>query len=138
MVMQFRLKAASGPNTGKNYPLQNDTSIGSANDADLQLAHLLERHARIVVDAEAPRLEPAGAVEVNADPSARRPLRSGDGLRLGEHRFVLQAPGLRPPSVLQDVRPAPARTWLRWAIGLVAVGAAGAAGYYWLWPLLGN
>src|SRR5690625_5740627 len=83
-------------------------------------------------------LEPAGDVEVNGEPSARRPLRSGDELRLGEHRFVLQASGLRPPSVLQDVRPAPARTWLRWAIGLGAVGAAGAAGYYWLWPLLGS
>lgn len=138
MVMQFRLKAASGPNTGKNYPLQENTSIGSAEDADLQLADLLERHARIVFDGEVLMLEPAGDVEVNGEPSARRPLRSGDELRLGEHRFVLQAPGLRPPSVLQDVSPEPARAWLRWAIGLAAVGAAGAAGYYWLWPLLGG
>jgi pSer/pThr/pTyr-binding forkhead associated (FHA) protein len=133
--MQFRLKAASGPHTGKNFPIdQEDTSIGSAEDADISLDGLMERHARIVFDGETLMLEPAGKAWVNGEPVQRRPLKSGDEIRLGEHRFVLQAPGLRPPSVLKDAEPRKSRTWLWITLGFIAAGGAAAA-YYYLWPL---
>lgn len=133
--MQFRLKAASGPNTGKNFPLEEDTSIGSAVDADITLDGLMERHARIVYDGETLMLEPAGKAWVNGEAVQRRPLKSGDEIRLGEHRFVLQAPGLRPPSVLKDTEERPTRTWLWATIGVAVAAGAAAAAYYYLWPL---
>jgi pSer/pThr/pTyr-binding forkhead associated (FHA) protein len=129
--MQFRLKAASGPSTGQTFALEEDTSIGSAEDADIRLDDLMERHARIIYDGETLMLEPAGKAWVNGEPVERRPLKSGDEIRLGEHRFVLQAPGLRPPSVLRDAEPRKSRAWLWISLGVIAAGAAVAAYYYW-------
>ena len=131
--MQFRLKAASGPHTGRNFPLDEDTSIGSADSADIRLEGLMERHARIVYDGETLMLEPAGKAWVNGEPVQRRPLKSGDEIRLGEHRFVLQAPGLRPPSVLRDATPRKSRAWLWISMGVIAAGSAAAAAYLY-WP----
>lgn len=132
--MQFRLKAASGSITGQNFPLEEDTSIGSADDADIRLDGLMERHARIVYDGEILMLEPADKAWVNGEPVQRRPLKSGDELRLGEYRFVLQAPGLRPPSVLKDAEPQKSRAWLWISLAVIAVGGAAAAAYVY-WPL---
>jgi hypothetical protein len=80
-------------------------------------------------------LEPAGKAWVNGEAVQRRPLKSGDEIRLGEHRFVLQAPGLRPPSVLKETETKPSRTWLWAAIGVAAAAGAAAAAYYYFWPL---
>ena len=132
--MQFRLKAASGSITGQSFPLEEDTSIGSAEDADIHLDGLMERHARIVYDGEVLMLEPAGKAWVNGEPVQRRPLKSGDEIRLGEYRFVLQAPGLRPPSVLKDAEPRKSRAWLWITLGVIAAGGAAAAAYVY-WPL---
>jgi len=131
--MQFRLKAASGPKTGQNFPLDEDTSIGSADDADICLEGLMARHARIVFDGETLMLEPAGKAWVNGEPVGRRPLKSGDEIRLGECRFVLQAPGLRPPSVLKDTGPQKSRAWLWIGLGVIAAGGLAAAAYFY-WP----
>ena len=49
-------------------------------------------------------LEAVDQAWVNGEPVKRHPLKSGDEIRLGEQRFVLQAPGLRPPSVLNQTR----------------------------------
>jgi pSer/pThr/pTyr-binding forkhead associated (FHA) protein len=131
--MQFRLKAASGPNTGKNFPLEENTSIGSAGDADIRLEGLLDRHARIIYNGETLMLELAGKAWVNGEPVTRRPLQSGDEIRFGEHRFVLQAPGLRPPSVLKDAGPRKSRAWLWVSLGVIAAGGLAAAAYFY-WP----
>lgn len=130
--MQFRLKAASGPNTGKNFPLEEDTSIGSADDADIRLDGLLDRHARIIYNGETLMLELAGKAWVNGQPAQRQPLQSGDEIRFGEHRFVLQAPGLRPPSVLKDAGPRKSRAWIWISVGVIAAGGLAAAAYFYL------
>ncbi|QKK03216.1 MAG: FHA domain-containing protein [Pseudomonadota bacterium] len=131
--MQFRLKAASGPHTGQTFPLEQDTSIGSADDADIRLDDLMGRHLRIVYDGDTLMLEPAGKVWVNGEPVQRRPLKSGDEIRVGEHRFVLQAPGLRPPSVLRDAGPHRQRRGVWISLALIIAGALAAAAYfYWL------
>lgn len=132
--MQFRLKAASGPMTGQNFPLEDDTSIGSADDADICLDGLMERHARIVYDGETLMLEPTDKAWVNGEPVQRRLLKSGDEIRLGEYRFVLQAPGLRPPSVLKDAEPRKSRAWLWITLGVIAAGIAAGAYFYWSLP----
>jgi predicted component of type VI protein secretion system len=129
--MQFRLKGASGAITGQAFPLGEDTRIGSAAEAGVQIDGLSPDHARIVFDGEVLILEATGPAWVNGEPAERQALKSGDEIRLGEQRFVLQAPGLRPPSVLREVQDQPSRAGLWWALGLGAAAAA-AAGAYWL------
>lgn len=126
--MDFRLKGASGELTGQPFELAEETVIGSDETASIRLEGLNERHARIAYDGQVLTLESAGEAWVNGQPVSRQALKSGDEIRLGNHRFVLQAPGLRPPSVLA-AEPSSRRinpwTWV--AIG--AAAAAGAAGF---------
>jgi len=132
--MQFRLKGASGAITGQAFPLGKDTRIGSAEDAGVQVSGLSDDHARIVFDGETLTLEASGPAWVNGEPASKQALKSGDEIRLGEQRFVLQAPGLRPPSVLREVQDRPSRAGLWWALGLATTAAAAAA--YWYWFML--
>ena len=125
--MTFRLKAASGPNTGQTFNLADqDTAIGSVDGADIQLEGIESSHAHIRFDGETLMLEASYEAFVNGQPVARQPLKSGDEIRLGAHRFVLQAPGLRPPSVLQQTeqrQPISPWTW----VAIVGTGIAGFA-----------
>jgi hypothetical protein len=58
-------------------------------------------------------------------------LQLGDEIRIGPHRFLLQAPGLRPERVLEpDQAQSRGLHWAWWAVPLLA--AAGAAGWWWL------
>ena len=123
--MIFRLKAASGPHTGKTFDLSEDTAIGSADSADIRIDGLADAHARIIFDGQTLTLESAEESFVNGQLAPRRALQSGDEIRLGEHRFVLQAPGLRPPSVLQQTRPRPTISPWTW----VAMGAVAVSGF---------
>jgi len=128
--MQFRLKGASGEVTGRTFDLGSDTLIGSADQADVQIESLLERHARIVFENESLRLEAVDQAWINGQPARHQPLQSGDEIRLGTVRFVLQAPGLRPPSVLGQVAPPRSRNTLRWVLAAAAVALAAAV--WWL------
>lgn len=130
--MTFRLKAASGGITGQTFDLDERTTIGSAGNADIRLEGLDEKHAIIVYDDEILTLSgvPGSGVWVNGEPVTSRPLRSGDEIRLGEYRFVLQAPGLRPPSVLRDK---PARRFGKrsWAVmAIIAAAVVATIAYY--------
>lgn len=123
--MTFRLKAASGPHTGQTFDLdESDTAIGSADGADVSIDGLLEQHARITFDGDVLMLEAADQAWVNGEPVTRQPLKSGDEIRLGEYRFVLQAPGLRPPSVLREVEQRPGINPWTW-VAIAAVAASG-------------
>lgn len=129
--MKYRLKGASGPLTGRTFDIGNGLAIGSAEGADLRDSALESAHARIVVVDEGLVLEADGPSEVNGEAVQRKALESGDELRFGTLRFVLQAPGLKPARVLDD-EPAPARGWLHWAVGAAGAAAAAAAGWWWL------
>ena len=128
--MTYRLKAASGPLTGKTFDLGEDTLIGSDPQADIRSDDLLPRHARIVHEDETLMLESSGQTWVNGQSVERKPLESGDELRLNTIRFVLQAPGLKPARVL-DQAPAPSGPsgWI-WVAVPVALGVA--ALVWWL------
>ncbi|MEN1727388.1 MAG: FHA domain-containing protein [Pseudomonadota bacterium] len=132
--MQFRLKGASGAMTGQAFPLSDDTLIGSGADAGVRIEGLGAAHARIVFDGEMLTLDASGPAWINGEPAERQALKSGDEIRLGEQRFVLQAPGLRPPSVLREVQEQPSRTGLWIAIGLAAAAAA-ASGYWYFFMM---
>ncbi len=125
--MKFRLKAASGPLTGQTFDLADaETAIGSDADAHIRIDGLRAGHASIRFDGETLILEAADQAWLNGQPVARQALKSGDEIRLGEHRFVLQAPGLRPPSVLQQTERPGISPWTWVAIGLVALSGIAA------------
>lgn len=119
--MTFRLKAASGPRTGETFDLADDTLIGSGDANQIRLDGLEGEHARIRFDGERLTLEARAETHVNGQSVHTRALKSGDEIRLGPNRFVLQAPGLRPPSVLAETRQPGVSPWTWVAIGVVAV-----------------
>lgn len=119
--MTFRLKAASGPRTGEHFDLADDTLIGSASDNQIRIEGLEGEHARIRFDGQTLTLEARAETHVNGQPIHTRALKSGDEIRLGANRFVLQAPGLRPPSVLAETPRPGVSPWTWVVIGAVAV-----------------
>ena len=129
--MTFRLKAASGALTGQTFDLDEETSIGSDEAADIRCEGLLPHHARIIHKDETLMLESAGDTWVNGQPTDHQPLQSGDELRLNRVRFVLQAPGLKPSRVLDQVEREPG---INWKAGLIAalIALGGAAAIWWL------
>ncbi|MBY6203732.1 FHA domain-containing protein [Halomonas denitrificans] len=130
--MNYRLKGASGPMTGRTFDIGDGLTIGSAPDADIRDAALESRHARIRVDDDALVLEADGPVEVNGEAVRRRALESGDELRIATLRFVLQAPGLKPARVLEPVEAAGSGGRWGWLLAAGAAAAAGAAGWWFL------
>ena len=133
--MQFRLKGASGDITGQAFNLGDNTVVGSNPDSEVQIQGLGKNHARITFDGERLVLEASEPAWVNGEPVERQALKSGDEIRLGEQRFVLQAPGLRPPSVLRDVQEQKASKVGLWVVLALGAGAA-AAGAYWYFVVL--
>lgn len=119
--MSFRLKAASGPSTGQTFDLSDDTLIGSDDNNQIRLDGLEGRHARIRFDGERLTLEATAETHVNGAAVHTRALKSGDEIRLGPNRFVLQAPGLRPPSVLAETARPRVNPWTWVVVGVVAL-----------------
>lgn len=135
----FRLKGASGPVINQSFPLGERTVIGRADDCDLRLDQdgVAPRHAEITASEGGlalARLDPAHEVLVNGEAVERAALASGDEIRIGACRFVLQAPGLRPEKVLTPAATRPRRPWLPWLIVGGLLAAAGAAWYAGLLP----
>jgi hypothetical protein len=128
--MKFRLKAASGPHTGQAFELSEQTAIGSDQAAQIRIEGLGQMHAQIIFDGQVLTLEASESTYVNGEPVTRRALKSGDELRFGEHRFVLQAPGLRPPSVLGQVEQRRVNPWTWVVIGAVALSGLAAVGVF--------
>jgi len=119
--MTFRLKAASGPRTGETFDLADDTLIGSAEANQIRIDGLEGEHARIRFDGERLTVEARAETHVNGEAVHTRALKSGDEIRLGPNRFVLQAPGLRPPSVLAETARPRISPWTWVAVGVAAV-----------------
>ncbi|MCA1778460.1 MAG: FHA domain-containing protein [Xanthomonadaceae bacterium] len=132
--MKFRLKAASGAQTGQTFELGERTRIGSAPEVDIRIEGLASEHAVIVALDDGLVIEASADTRVNGESVSRRALQSGDELRFGTAGFVLQAPGLKPVRVLDQTRNRSSAAW-KW---LVATGLmAGAAGLSW-WFLYGS
>lgn len=129
--MQYRLKSASGALTGQTFDLGESTRLGSAEDADLHLDGLDAEHARIVRRDGGLVLEASGDARVNGEPARATALQSGDEIQLGTARFVLQAPGLKPARVLDQVPAQRSSSW-KWLAAAGLAAAAGAAGWWFL------
>jgi len=82
-------------------------------------------------DGERLTLDAKAETHVNGESVTKKALQSGDEIRLGPNRFVLQAPGLRPPSVLSEPETSRMAPWAWIAIGLgVAGGVAAVAAFF--------
>ncbi|MDT8409851.1 MAG: FHA domain-containing protein [Wenzhouxiangellaceae bacterium] len=132
--MNYRLKAASGAVTGQAFDLGDETLIGSDAAADIRLDALDAQHARIVQRDGALLLESYGDTAVNGEAVRQQALQSGDELRLGTVRFVLQAPGLKPARVLDRVPESPQGRWKWIAVAALAAAAGGVAWWFLAGP----
>lgn len=129
----YKLKGTSGSVVNQSFPLSDTFVLGAADDCDVQIQEpgVAQHHAAIkLVDGNALRLSDLGSRHgtlLNGEPVQQAMLRSGDEIRIGSCRWMLQAPGLRPERVLtDDVIAKSSRIWPRVVIWTV-LGATAAA-----------
>ena len=132
--MKYRLKSASGRQTGQTFDLGERTLLGSGERADVRLDALEAEHARIDRRDGGLVLEAIGEARVNGENVETIALQSGDEIQFGTCRFVLQAPGLKPARVLDKVEP---KSGINWKAALVAGLTALAGGVAAWWFLVG-
>ena len=131
----YRIKGASGAVINQSTPLDGLTVIGSSSDCDVviewsgppaRLAEIGRSENGLVLRA----LE-SGTVQVNGENVDEHALGSGDEIRVGSCRWVVQAPGLKPQRVLHGsaVRKK-GRRW-PWLAATAILAAAGALAWTW-------
>ena len=129
----YKLKGTSGSVINQSFPFRELIVLGSSADCDVQLDEpgVSSRHAEIrLLDGKSLQLKDLGSVTgtlLNGEPVTETLLGSGDEIRIGTCRWMLQAPGLRPERILTDeVVSKPARRWpdvLIWTSVLTAAAA---------------
>jgi predicted component of type VI protein secretion system len=107
------LRGLSGPWFGRSIPLSTARVLGRGAGADVRLdgAGLQDRHAQIDIEDGAVvlrPLSPAATFRVNGHAVRGARLVQGDQIEIGEHRFVLEAPGVGQPSGSSET-PVPGR-----------------------------
>ncbi len=132
-MSHYKLKGTSGRVINQSFPFGESIVLGSAVDCDVVLDEpdVAERHAEIIrVDGQSLLLRDLGAASgtlLNGEPVTESQLASGDEIRIGTCRWMLQAPGLRPERVLTtDVVQKRSRRWPRILVWTSVVVAAGA------------
>ena len=135
----YKLKGTSGSVINQSFPFVDSIVLGSSADCDVQLDEpgVAARHAEIrLIDGNSlllKDLDSETGTLLNGEPVIETLLGSGDEIRIGTCRWMLQAPGLRPERVLTaDVVKKPGFDWARLlAWTTVATVAAGAAVLKW-------
>ncbi len=136
----YRLKGTSGAVINQSFTLGDLVLIGAGESCDITVEAdglagpaaeitVREGHVLLVRKDEGP------GVFVNGEPVSNVELGSGDEIRIGTNRFIVQAPGLRPDRVLTaDVvsRRKPVWPWI--VLAALAAGVA-FAWYQGLLPL---
>jgi pSer/pThr/pTyr-binding forkhead associated (FHA) protein len=125
----YRLKGASGAVINQAFTLGARTLIGSADDCDLRIEHngIEPRHAEITEEGDIlvlKNLANAAETLLNGEVVDQASLASGDEIRIGNCRWVLQAPGLRPQKILTSDAIRPRRSYLPWLIVGALLAAA--------------
>ena len=125
----YRLKGASGAVINQAFTLGTKTLIGSADDCDLRIEHngIEPRHAEITEEGDTlvlKNLANAAETLLNGEVVEQASLASGDEIRIGNCRWVLQAPGLRPQKILTSDAIRPRRSYLPWLIVGALLAAA--------------
>lgn len=103
----FRLKGTSGQVINRSWPLEGEVAIGSSEDCEIRIdsESVAPRHAELTVEGGQVTLRllaEGGSLQLNGEAIDQAPLVSGDEIRIGDCRFLLQAPGLKPERVLTE------------------------------------
>ena len=129
----YKLKGTSGSVINQSFPLGESLLLGSSAECDVQLDEpgVAPRHAEIsLVDGNSLLLKDLGSETgtlLNGEAVIETMLGSGDEIRIGTCRWMLQAPGLRPERVLtSDAIKKTARRWPRVLIWTSVLTAAAA------------
>jgi hypothetical protein len=132
------LRAVSGAMSGRLLPIEDKLVLGGRGFVPPGLPQ-----CELKLDKSGVRLEADAQVPVNGSPRKRAVLQAGDQLALGEHRFVLEAPGLQAAVLAaaeQDYAPLPgpvaleprrSRAELWWLLGTAALLAGVIAVLLW-------
>jgi predicted component of type VI protein secretion system len=117
----YRLKGTSGSVINQSWTLAERNVVGSGSECEIRIesdafasAHAVVeiRDGRIIVR----RLEDGGEVLVNGESIHEKGLDSGDEIRIGNCRWMLQAPGLKPEKVLTEEAVRRRSSFLPWMI----------------------
>ena len=140
-MQTYRLKGASGKVANQSFGLGPSTVIGSDPDCELVVVgeNIAPRHTEIRLEDNGSlrliHLDKAFETCVNGIAVETTNLGSGDEIRIGSYRWVLQAPGLRPEKVLTVEAVKKRRSHLPWLIALTLIAAAALAWQRgWLTP----
>ena len=130
----YRLKGASGAVINQAHTLGERTVIGSGEGCDLTVASesVAPRHAEILEQQDQlilKRIDPQAETLVNGESIDEVALASGDEIRMGNCRWVLQAPGLRPEKVLTADAVRARRSHVPWLLVTALLSAAALAWY---------
>jgi len=129
----YRLKGASGKVANQAFGLTERTLLGRSPECDLVIDDetIAPLHAEILLNSDGSmeliNLDGGFATHVNGSPVTRATLYSGDEIRLGNCRWVLQAPGLRPEKVLSEAALQRQRNYLPWLLAGSLLAAAALA-----------
>ena len=129
-MQAYRLKGASGKVANQLFPLGERTVMGCAADCDLVIedSGVAPRHAQISLlengELELEQLDGAYETYVNGTVVKRAGLASGDEIRIGNCRWVLQAPGLKPGKVLTADAVRQKHAALPWLIVIALLAAS--------------
>ena len=119
-MSHFKLKGTSGSVINRSFPFSGSIVLGSSASCDVQVDEpgISPRHAEIhLVDDRSLLLKDLGSESgtlLNGEVVVESLLGSGDEIRIGTSRWMLQAPGLRPDRILTaDVVQKTTRRWPR-------------------------
>ena len=104
-MSHYKLKGTSGKVINQSFLFGEAIVLGSASDCDVQLDEqgIADHHAEICLADDGLLLRDLGSTTgtlLNGEPVTEAALASGDEIRIGTCRWMLQAPGLRPERVL--------------------------------------
>jgi pSer/pThr/pTyr-binding forkhead associated (FHA) protein len=132
-MSHYKLKGTSGSVINQSFPFGESIVLGSSADCDVQLAEpgIASRHAEIrLLDGKSLQLKDLGSdtgTLLNGERVTESLLGSGDEIRIGTCRWMLQAPGLRPERILtSDVVEKRSRRWPRILVWTSLAAAAAA------------
>lgn len=137
-MSHYKLKGTSGSVINQSFPFSESILLGSSPECDVRIDEpgVAPKHAEIrMLDGKSLQLKDLGSVTgtlLNGVAVTETLLGSGDEIRIGTCRWMLQAPGLRPERVLTaEAVSQVSRRWPRillWS----ALAAAGAGLAVWL------
>lgn len=129
----YRLKGASGKVANRSFALAERTVVGRSAGCDVVIddENVAPRHMEIVLDQQGglqlKQLDSDFETRVNGKLVEQTSLSSGDEIRIGSCRWVLQAPGLRPQKVLTEAAVKQQRSHLPWLLAWLLLSAAALA-----------